>query len=1465
MPYTVYLSSTLNDLKADRAKVKEVLGEDCVVRTSYRASEDELVTSCLDDVAHCDVYILIVGLRYGFVPKDAALNPDGLSITELESRRARDMPRLVFLKDAEQIPFGLTDAKSRENPPERIEAFRAFLNGPGQPRPAVFVTPEDLGVAVTKAFADFKERRAGASTAAGTTQASAWLAAQLDRVESLQAEHQRATALRAEAAGREPVLDLAVAPARDGSANADADAAQRVEPRPLDEVLAQAAGALLVVGEGGGGKTTSLWRAAAAAARRARTDPAAPVPVCVNLALPGGAGDLAALRERVADSVAGVRDWDAWVAMLAATGRRALYIFDAFNEMPERVQADAVVALQLFAAKLAEDTCIVASRRVPQLEALLRGTSRFAAWEILRLQPEQVQGFLAELGLDALFAQLPQELLSLAGNPFMLIAIARTLGGESGPALPRNRGRLYERFVRGWMDHESLKPSRGLRYSYERVKQPLLARLAVRMTALGQTSLAEGEALDALAAAELGRIEQRTQRLGGLPQDWTVDDCLAEVVGDGLLRRAGGSLRFMHQSLQEFYAGLYFRAADPEALVEFTPAWVDGVSSATALPAQRFVNALLMMAGLQDDATALLRALHRRHGLVAAAALGAASVVDGAVVAELEAAWLADLQSDDAERRKFASCCVVQSRRPLGTLLRRVVALGLDRDTDVSYPARRALGGYADAGALAAALLEELAGLDDEALDERGPEIGWLLPDLPQPGFARALVEAWRNAAPGTPLRARLERMLATVGTRHLDTVLAAGDPAADALRSAVAEAESFGINARVLRRVREQALRRYDHRSAEFRAALSGADVDTLAEALHSDDEARSEAAAACIASRGLHELADAVGGLLLTDYRGHHGDELLKSLRALEGDAATARRLAAAIARGLPLVGNLPAELGRGLAGGPAPPGLERALQGWGLRGAIDIEARPGEAQGTRWIARPGFWGAGGPPEYLLEAGPQGVQVYDAAAPLQLLGRIGEVPGSEAEAVLLHALDGPDCALAAAAAGALARRVWPGLVPTLQARLARPADSREVKGWLEALGQAPAVDAGWLVGELLAIDTGSDGVPTHPRWGASPDGAGWSEALHAALVAQGSDAAARTAVAAALAGDDAARRRAALSEYQRWLDLRDQARADPWRAPDMVSLVYRLALDGADPDAAGVAAAIARRHGGAAARAFFVEALEHPDPAVAVAAAQVVADIDDAALRSTVGERMAPLALDRTLDPALRRGAGAALERAREASRLYEPIAQRLEAHDDAAALGLAEHALEALPDDVNLHWWHGHALRGLGRFAEAADSFARSAELAHDAPVIPRTQAALYLGLGNTARAVAEARRGVAIDPADAESQAMLAWSLYCDGDDVACADVAAIALRLDPVQAEVQWIALLVALRGAKPAAAATALAHLRRLQQHLGRTFDADWQAKLEAALAPLAPADVALRALRDEALARARDAGPQGA
>jgi formylglycine-generating enzyme required for sulfatase activity len=151
----VYLSSTLIDLRLERQAVKDVLGGECTVVDSYTADERSVRESCEADVAGCDLYIGIFGLRYGSIAPGKQQ-----SVTQLEYHEAlrRKSPTLLYIKDKNSILAEFHDAVSGENPRELIESFRTSVTSEGVPRPAHFSTPEELKVHVLKAVGHLRQR-----------------------------------------------------------------------------------------------------------------------------------------------------------------------------------------------------------------------------------------------------------------------------------------------------------------------------------------------------------------------------------------------------------------------------------------------------------------------------------------------------------------------------------------------------------------------------------------------------------------------------------------------------------------------------------------------------------------------------------------------------------------------------------------------------------------------------------------------------------------------------------------------------------------------------------------------------------------------------------------------------------------------------------------------------------------------------------------------------------------------------------------------------------------------------------------------------------------------------------------------------------------------------------------------------------------------------------------------------------
>src|SRR6266480_1956037 len=118
----VYVSSTIADLEQERRAVIDwLLAAQHQPVHSYRPNSDTVRDSCLDDVDVCDLYVLILGHRYGFQPPTN--NPEGLSITHLEFRRAGQSgkPRVALLRIS--IPdIGLSDMVD----PQRLALVQAF-------------------------------------------------------------------------------------------------------------------------------------------------------------------------------------------------------------------------------------------------------------------------------------------------------------------------------------------------------------------------------------------------------------------------------------------------------------------------------------------------------------------------------------------------------------------------------------------------------------------------------------------------------------------------------------------------------------------------------------------------------------------------------------------------------------------------------------------------------------------------------------------------------------------------------------------------------------------------------------------------------------------------------------------------------------------------------------------------------------------------------------------------------------------------------------------------------------------------------------------------------------------------------------------------------------------------------------------------------------------------------------------
>jgi hypothetical protein len=127
-PFNVFVSSTYRDLKEEREKVIEAVEKVCkaIGMEKFLPDEKSTLEVCLGNLKKCDIYIGIIGLRYGSIVPENQLKEvegknyekyKGLSFTHYEFRKAGELriPRAVFIVNEETILKEVKDSISSAN------------------------------------------------------------------------------------------------------------------------------------------------------------------------------------------------------------------------------------------------------------------------------------------------------------------------------------------------------------------------------------------------------------------------------------------------------------------------------------------------------------------------------------------------------------------------------------------------------------------------------------------------------------------------------------------------------------------------------------------------------------------------------------------------------------------------------------------------------------------------------------------------------------------------------------------------------------------------------------------------------------------------------------------------------------------------------------------------------------------------------------------------------------------------------------------------------------------------------------------------------------------------------------------------------------------------------------------------------------------------------------------------------
>jgi tetratricopeptide (TPR) repeat protein len=1275
--------------------------------------------------------------------------------------------------------------------------------------------------------------------------AEAWLAAHLKGVADRFGRHMSAAQIKPGVRPEELFLELVVVE-KHFQKREKVTSQNHEETYSLQEILDQTGTPILLIGEGGAGKTTSLLYTAARAAERVKADPGAPIPIYVNLAQLTKIEDVPDLLQLIADSVPDVMDWKEIIDLKITEHHRLFFLFDAFNEIPEQQQRIGGLIIQRFIEKHKDHhTCLVGSRPVPQIEQLARPPSQFKTFEIRRLAPDQVHSFLQVVGLGSLYDRMPGELRDLAGNPFMLLAIAQTMAGPSRGALPRNRGRLYQRFLTEWIEKE--KQKRLLDYSYERVKEPILAYLAKRMTSAAETSLALGPTQEEEVEHQLEQTQKRFKSRGGIPANPTVDGCLAEIVGDGLLKKVNEQLYFMHQSVQEYFTGLYFLRT-PDYLVEFTPklSWElvpthEGellqLYELAKAPNHRFVSALLMMVGLLEDGTRIVEAIAARNPILAAAALSSASSVRGSLIGRLQQSWLDLLGHEEFSHRVVACSCLALASMKSARVIQRLLefALGPEfknfrpefKNLSIGILALKELGA---AEIVATELVEIALRLQQHEFEERRSQISGLISELETGSMVRTFFERWRNSSVGTLARSTIECLLASVSAslrleelQKIRSLAAERAIAADAEQVLnLASAWDSGLIRATLHA--DQAQSQYADRVAAAVSKIETTNERDLAAGLQSRDPV-TRAAAAKFAAQHQIPLGDAILESLLRRDQDLSEDDLIAALVSLWGEdvavfklmeGSKERRWCVAVLNsaltpprtaGMPLSQRLKEEIRRAGV-------TNRDLRVWSFTG--------GET--SKWLLEPSSWGLY-QPLYQLVDSVDGLELEDCNMEPRAFAAIAKIPGEASLVELQGAVEHGDFRVLRMAIDALVERGDQGLAGRLLAQLRFATSPDFIQAALSALRQLRPREALALVNDLLGIRIGEFSKPWQM---------GWDEGIHKVLVALNADSEIQEILDKTIASDEATPKVAALKELSRWLpdaewqpdaDLLGPERLASWRTPGRLQAIVQLALS--DPLESVRAAAVFALGGfkSELVERSLADSLADDALEVRLAAGEALVWTEREAYHKRVTEVMIEIATGK-LTQRFRERAGRVLSKIPGGrDPFHQPIQAAFLAAEWDHALELVNTAVEIFPNDATLFWWRGHALRNRGELRTAADNYARAAELEKEAPIIPQALAQTFLELGDVRRALDAARSAVDIDPSDVNSQSILAWCSYKFGNTDLAVKAASIAVDLDPVHGEAIWIILLVHISQRNLGEARVAFEHAVRVRQLLSPGLD----------------------------------------
>ena len=523
----LYISSTFRDLKEHRATLKVALEKagydvDCMER--YPAFDERPLDRCLEDVAQCDGYVLILAHRYGFRPS----SPDGrgLSITEREYEEAihRSRTTLAFCVEAsyawsgEQDASGSVDAQSLDHFRSRVQRDHGV---------DFFKSPDNLSALVVAALSAHNFRAALSPFPT---------ADDLERVRCMASGLVEDAAHRSKMPAFVAPLRLSVL-AKEGEENGPDEIS-------VSDLIQGLAGnqSFQLVGDGGIGKTTLMLGIASA---------------CINLKSPRiplyidapiWARSRRTIPEYLVSTVSAQRlnVTATEIAKLAELGQLALFV-NGWNEIAADLRLNCLDAIAPFTTGVAAVPTLISSRSFhdsPSLCNARRIEVHGLRWPAQRAI---IQAELAPGVADRLLRLLSTDnaLRLAARNPLILRGlIAQSRQGEAVGPIFDILGAIVREFEADPQRAAALRAAPV----YDRHRD-YLADLAQQLTDSTTTTLARDETLAVLRGTAIRLEERRILAPGTSPSD-----VLAALCGQHLLQAKDDVVRFAHQRFQEYFA-----------------------------------------------------------------------------------------------------------------------------------------------------------------------------------------------------------------------------------------------------------------------------------------------------------------------------------------------------------------------------------------------------------------------------------------------------------------------------------------------------------------------------------------------------------------------------------------------------------------------------------------------------------------------------------------------------------------------------------------------------------------------------------------------------------------------------------------------------------------------------------------------------------------------------------------------